>query len=119
MEREKRLVYFERICDKLIKKSIDKIEETLIEYIKIRMEVDTLETANIDIAIYETFLKEKFPVDIEYIIEFFEYLLDKDKKNENGIVFTPKYISDFIVKDSLKNLDCWNENIKIVDPGCG
>ena len=119
MEREKRLVYFERICDKLIKKNIDKIEETLIEYIKIRMEVSRLETTNIDIAIYETFLNENFPVDIEYIIEFFEYLLDKDKKNENGIVFTPKYISDFIVKDSLKNLDCWNKNIKIVDPGCG
>lgn len=119
MKREKRLVYFERICDKLIKKSINKIEETLIEYIKIKMEVNRLETANIDMEIYETFFNEKFPVDIEYIIEFFEYLLDKEQKNENGIVFTPKYISDFIVKDSLKSLSCWNKDIKIVDPGCG
>ena len=69
--------------------------------------------------IYDIFIKEDFPVDIEYIIEFFEYLLDKDKKNENGIVFTPKYISDFIVKDSLKSLEEWNKNIKIIDPGCG
>ena len=119
MEREKRLLYFKRICDKLIKKDINKIEETLIIYIKTKVETNKLEIDNIDSEIYNTFLKEKFPVDIEYIIEFFEYLLDKDQKNENGIVFTPKYISDFIVKDSLKNLDCWNKSIKIIDPGCG
>ena len=119
MEREKRLLYFEKIYYKLIKKDIKKIEETLIEYIKIKMKVNKLETAKIDMEIYETFSHEKFPVDIEYIIEFFEYLLDKDQKNQNGIVFTPKYISDFIVKDSLKSLDCWNKNIKIIDPGCG
>ena len=119
MEREKRILYFEKICNKLVEKDIKKIEETLIEYIKIRLGTNKLENTSIDMEIYDIFIKEDFPVDIEYIIEFFEYLLDKDKKNENGIVFTPKYISDFIVKDSLKSLEEWNKNIKIIDPGCG
>lgn len=119
MEREKRILYFEKICNKLIKKDIRKIEKNLIEYMKIRIGKNKLEDTSIDIEIYEVFFKEDFPVDIEYVIEFFEYLLDKDKKNENGIVFTPKYISDFIVKDSFKSLEAWNKNIKIIDPACG
>lgn len=119
MEREKRIIYFEKIWNKLINKEVNEIEKTLIEYIKIKKEIANIVLKKIDVEIYNCFLEEEFPVDIEYIIEFFEYLLDKDKKNENGIVFTPKYISDFIVKDSLKSIDVWNENIKIIDPGCG
>lgn len=119
MEREKRIIYFEKICNKLINKEVNEIEKALIEYVKIKKKIDNIVLKKVDVEIYNCFLEEEFPVDIEYIIEFFEYLLDKDKKNENGIVFTPKYISDFIVKDSLKSIDIWNENIKIIDPGCG
>lgn len=119
MEREKRIIYFEKICNELNEKNILELEESLIEYIKIKVGINSLESTNIDMEIYNILNKEEFPIDIEYVIEFFEYLLDKDEKNQNGIVFTPKYISDFIVKDSLKDLKEWDENIKIIDPGCG
>lgn len=119
MEREKRILYFEKICNKLKNKDINQIENILIEYIKSKKMENVKLSSEIDQEIYDVFLNEKFPIDIEYIIEFFEYLLDKDKKNENGIVFTPKYISDFIIDDCLKNIDTWNTDIKIIDPGCG
>lgn len=119
MEREKRLIYFENLYKKIAHKNITEIEQALIEYIRKQVKLD-IGVANEECTeIYEILLKEKFPIDIEHIIEFFEYLLDKDQKNENGIVFTPKYISDFIVKDSLKDINNWNSNIKIIDPGCG
>lgn len=60
----------------------------------------------------------KMPTDFETIIEFFESLLDVDKKTENGIVFTPKYIADYIVNTILKQYQ-WKANSAFIDPGCG
>lgn len=58
------------------------------------------------------------PTDIETIIEFFETLLDVDTKVENGIVFTPKYISDYIVS-SVVEINPWDETKYFIDPSCG
>ena len=60
-----------------------------------------------------------FPIDIEFIIEFFEALLEKDNVIENGIVFTPKYISDYICKSIYENDMLYSHDINIIDPGCG
>lgn len=57
--------------------------------------------------------------DIESVIEFFESLLSQDNKSENGIVFTPKYIADYIVHQTLSHITEWQEDIKIIDPSCG
>lgn len=57
-----------------------------------------------------------FPQDIEFIIEFFEALLDKENVIENGIVFTPRYIADYITKCVIQGPV---ENVKVIDPGCG
>ena len=62
--------------------------------------------------------KFKMPTDFETIIEFFESLLDVNKKAENGIVFTPKYIADYIVNAILKQRE-WKANSAFIDPGCG
>lgn len=59
------------------------------------------------------------PFELETIIEFFEYLLEDDNKDENGIVFTPKYIAEYIAKQTLKELSSYDLNISILDPGCG
>lgn len=56
---------------------------------------------------------------IESIVELFEYLLEENTKNENGIVFTPKYIADYIVRQIFSDLTVWDENIVIIDPACG
>lgn len=58
------------------------------------------------------------PVDIETVIEFFESLLDSSAKTENGIVFTPKYIADYIVEAVIKKKE-WNKDKHFIDPGCG
>lgn len=47
---------------------------------------------------------------------FFEELLSEKEKNENGIVFTPLYICDYIVKHTIKK---FNDDTKIIDPSCG
>lgn len=62
------------------------------------------------------FEKLNFPLDIELFIEFFESLLEKDDITENGIVFTPKYISDYISSSVIKNASI---QTKVIDPGCG
>lgn len=59
------------------------------------------------------------PTDLESVVEFFEFLLDDNTKGENGIVFTPKYIADFIVSSTFKNLADWEPNIFVIDPSCG
>lgn len=58
------------------------------------------------------------PTDIETIIELFEILLEDKNKNENGIVFTPKYISDYIVETVL-SIEPWEFSKTFIDPGCG
>ncbi len=64
-------------------------------------------------------LKQKqFPTDMETVIEFFEFMLDKDIKSEKGIVFTPKYIADYIVSNVLREKP-WDKEKKFLDPGCG
>ncbi|MDD3401032.1 MAG: N-6 DNA methylase [Eubacteriales bacterium] len=62
---------------------------------------------------------QSMPTDLESIVEFFEFLLDDNNKGENGIVFTPKYIADYIVATTLKEQIDWNPSISIIDPGCG
>ncbi|WP_281650450.1 N-6 DNA methylase [Helicobacter bilis] len=75
-------------------------------------------SSNIDKNIINTFKEHNLPLCLETFNVLFEKLLEQSYKNENGIVFTPKYIADFICKDMLRsevNLD----SIKIIDPACG
>jgi len=60
------------------------------------------------------------PTDLETIAEFFESLLEEDYKGVNGIVFTPKYIAEYIISssvlpDSINSIS----SSSIIDPGCG
>ncbi len=72
--------------------------------------------SKVDMHLINEFEKLALPLDIELFIEFFESLLEKDNITENGIVFTPKYISDYIASSVIKNA---NIQTKIIDPGCG
>lgn len=57
--------------------------------------------------------------DLETIIEFFESLLEEDTKDENGIVFTPRYITDYISKSIFDGISIFDLNTSVIDPGCG
>lgn len=80
--------------NELINKKIQNYNEDCYRKIQDNLEILTLDTLNI----------------------FFESLLSEKEKNENGIVFTPLYICDYIVKHTIKK---FYDNTKIVDPSCG
>lgn len=61
----------------------------------------------------------QFPTDLESVIEFFEMMLDKNAVEEKGIVFTPRYIADYIVEMALEDRREWDDHISLIDPGCG
>lgn len=60
-----------------------------------------------------------FPTDLEAITGFFESLLEKDNKNENGIVFTPQYIAEYIASSVISQEIPDIHEKRIIDPGCG
>ena len=53
---------------------------------------------------------------LDELNKFFEELFNEEEKIKNGIVFTPEYIADFIVGNTIKH---FNQNTKIIDPACG
>lgn len=54
---------------------------------------------------------------LKQIENVFETLIDDQEKRENGIVYTPCYIVDYIIKNTLiGNLDNYSH---IIDPACG
>lgn len=61
----------------------------------------------------------KLSTDLENIIEFFESLLEQDNKNENGIVFTPQYIAEYMINAMLSDICTKNKMLSIIDPSCG
>lgn len=119
--------YFQNLSEILQPFSNQEIEASLLQYvinvkrIKEKLVDDNLKkrlTLSND-SIVSLFLKHNFPTSLEVVIEFFEFLTDRKVKNENGMVFTPKYISDFIVQDSLGDIKRYDKGIKIIDPACG
>lgn len=55
----------------------------------------------------------------EELIELFEFVISPSDKIVNGAVYTPEYIRNFIVTQSLSQLTNFNSDIKICDPACG
>lgn len=121
MKKLKKLLYFKKIYVRLCNKKINSIEQTLIAYIKLKINHTAIYDSNFDFEIYQVLEDVEFPIDIEYIIDFFEFLFNQTNNTDSnhGVVFTPKYIADFMVQNALSNLIEWNNKIKIIDPGCG
>lgn len=101
------------------------IEASVIDYICQRtnavfsFEGDLKQYQNkADGRLVKQFKDKSFPVSIEFIIEFFEALLDQDNITENGIVFTPQYIANYIYDMATKDYD-YSVQPKIIDPSCG
>lgn len=58
-----------------------------------------------DRALVNKFKAKLFPVNAEFVIEFFEALLDQDNITANGIVFTPQYIANYIFDVATKTYE--------------
>ncbi|WP_029071022.1 Eco57I restriction-modification methylase domain-containing protein [Kandleria vitulina] len=105
--------------------SIDEIESSVIGYYCSSTNKDFTYSGNLErlqgkeskelIALFSNI---EFPVNLEFIIEYFEALLDADNIVENGIVFTPKYIADYISEKVIESHP-FAKNAKAIDPGCG
>ena len=101
------------------------IEATVIEYVQLKTQVDFYYQGNLvkyqgksDKTLLSYLEKQSFPVDIEFITEFFEALLEADNVVKNGIVFTPEYIADYIFNQAT--ISSGDKGCpKVLDPGCG
>lgn len=119
MNRLDRLSLFEILKKEFVDYDTHEIENGIMCYaLETLCKPYSLYKSNKALEISTMLKKHKMPTDLETIIEFFESLLDVDTRTENGIVFTPKFISDYIV-DSVINITPWDETKKIVDPCCG
>ena len=76
---------------------------------------DSKEAAEIE----EILKNANIETDLETIIELFESLLEENNKYENGIVFTPQYIAEYIAANLFENMSEYSENLSILDPSCG
>ena len=101
----------------------EEIEASIIAYVSSVKKINFIfnkelgvDKKRINKVILDIFNKLGFPVEIEFIIELFEALIDKNNKNENGIVFTPKYIADYINYNCIQD---FSDETKIIDPSCG
>ena len=57
---------------------------------------------------------------LEDLIEIFEFVISPEDKVVTGAVYTPKYIREFITKETLKSYKSEDlYNIKIIDLACG
>lgn len=50
------------------------------------------------------------------LINLFECLVSEEEKQEHGVVFTPRYIVEYIIENTINQ---FNIDYKIIDPSCG
>ena len=70
--------------------------------------------------VIETLEKNKIPRTIEAAIDLFETLINPEDVKENGMVFTPLYIAEYITSTTLGDIKIDNKS-RVIDPssGCG
>ena len=119
MKRLDRISLFETLKKALKNYCFNDIENGIMHYalMSMRKSAHDYETTNA-LLVSEVLSQYNMPTDLESINEFFESLLDSDTKVKNGIVFTPKYISDYIVASVVTNLP-WTDSKYFIDPSCG
>ena len=109
-----RVSFLKQIKMQLKNISDEDIEQGIVQYFQ-----NKLNKKNTNNVVSNYLSMFDFPYEVEYVIEFFEMLVNKETANENGIVFTPKYIAEYIVEKTLSDLLYWKEDIVILDSGCG
>lgn len=103
--------------------SIDCVVANLFLRVLNKHNIKLSDVQNKDLKIFlDENTKQKLPIlDVEDfslydISSFIESSINDSEKAKGGIVFTPKYICDFIVTDTLRN---YKSGQKILDPACG
>ena len=108
----------------LLKKySVEELENTLIKLFLENHKIQNVNNilinnriSNINKNLYKK-LNNSFNVNsLDELNKLFEELFDENEKTENGIVFTPTFIADYIVKNTISD---YKNSTKIIDPSCG
>ena len=95
MDKNNRIEFFRQLTAYLSEYTNDEIENGIIAYFLLKLGYSDNENAFVLLKekaqksvgeIEAIFSKNDFPIDIEILIEFFEYLLEQNEKTENGIV---------------------------------
>lgn len=107
----------------LAKHSIIEIENAAIKLFlknnkikKLKNKLIKNRITSINFEIYNVIEKNFDIVTINSLDKFFENLFNEKEKEENGIVFTPDFIANYIVENTIEYFD---DNTKIIDPSCG
>lgn len=119
MNRQERLTMFEKLKRKFVNYTNADVEDGVMLYCLDTFGANTIsyESENSE-RIAKLLTEYSIPTDFETIVELFEFLLDDETKTKNGVVFTPRYIADYIVKTTFEHQE-WCVNKRIIDPGCG
>lgn len=118
--------YIDLMLNKSKYYSIETVEATLINYVcdefkrpfSYKDELSIYKD-KVNKELLEYFKDLSIPLNIELFIEFFESLLDKDNIAQNGIIFTPLYIANYISSNVMSNITNIYNIPKVIDPGCG
>ncbi|GAA6828202.1 hypothetical protein HpBTM60_38920 [Helicobacter pylori] len=101
---------------------IDDIEKSIVKYT-----IETINPNHTDLSLFASNHNEdivnilrdnKTPICFDVFNTLFENLLDQERKTKFGMIFTPKYIADFICNETFAKFEDLN-NIKVIDPCCG
>ncbi len=115
-----RLSIYSTIKNELSQYSYSQIEAGIMCYCLTEYNCKNNKYRNKESTEIAAFLKNAgLTTDLETIIDIFESLLEKNNKDENGIIFTPQYIAEYIAVNLFENLTEYNEHLSIIDPGCG
>ena len=115
-----RLALYSELKKQLAKFTSTQVEDGIMAYCLKSYSCDASEYSSEASELVEKKLKAfSLTTDLETIVELFESLVEEGNKDTNGIVFTPKYITNYIITNVFNNCDEWNENLSIIDPSCG
>lgn len=118
--RKERLSLYSKLEETISAFSASEIDEGIMLYCLNDYGQDTSFCDNHNAALAaKEFEKAGMPTDLEAVAEFFQFLLEEDVKQENGIVFTPRYIADYIVSSAFGDSIAKKKNPRVIDPACG
>ena len=122
MKKENKYKNINELKNELSGFSIAEIENALLYYAKLKYglkSIHELNPSDAESRCLGVFKKYEFIPSTEMVINLFEVIIDDDEKGKHGVVFTPKYISDYMAKSCLYDISELSNDVKIIDPSCG
>lgn len=109
--------------DRLIISAFLKINNLKLHYNKFLKEYSILESEDMEYSKLIEFIsiitEEHVHFGFEELVEFFEFVISPADRIINGAIYTPFYIREYIVNETIGKRDQINDPFKISDIACG